>query len=401
MKRKKQLILRRRAQEVITMPKDIRYREFNALKIWHHAARLQALAEGCDVAPVTVEVDPVNYCNHHCFWCVDPTHIRKTMPRKFALQLLDELQNFQVNGFRVLGIVYKGGGEPTLHPNFAELVAATRERGFEVGVVTNGSRLTQAGIAEALAEWASYVRISIDGPTPETHHRIHKSRDFDQIVVGVESLVQNRKSRHPIIGLSFAMDYVMVPVIPESIALGERLGVDYVLIRPPFFEEVCRASTMTAAEAAILRSELQKAGRAYHGAMEVFVGNWVGDAEMFAGTPAELSPSGRRDNQLQKDPPIEHRLRQCWASPLLTVITADGTVYGCCNLRLLENWALGRVDYATGVTFAQIWYRGQRKQVLARMHDTHCIQHCTHPLARYNEIIEVLRDREKPHCSFV
>ncbi len=197
------------------------------------------------------------------------------------------------------------------------------------------------------------------------------------------------------------MDYAMISVIPEAIALGDHLGVDYVLVRPPFFEEVGRSSTMTAAEAAVLRQELQKAARAYHGAMEVFVGNWMGDTEMLAGASTELTPSGRRDQQLQRDPPIEHRLHRCWASPLLTVITADGTVYGCCNLRLLENWSFGRVDYAAGMTFAQVWQGKRRKQVLTRMHDTHCIQHCTHPLARYNEIIEMLRDEQKPHSAFV
>jgi uncharacterized Fe-S cluster-containing radical SAM superfamily protein len=382
------------------MPRDLCSREFNPLKIWHHAERLRALARGEDVAPVTVEVDPVAYCNHRCFWCVDPSHRPVTASRDFLWQLLDELATFTVNGFGVRGIVFKGGGEPTLHPCFPELVRRARELGFEVGVVTNGSRLLTAELAETLAQWASYVRVSIDGPTPETHHRIHASRDFDEIVAGVKQLMSLRRARHPIVGLSFAMDHEMIPVIPTAIALGEELGVDYVLIRPPFFEEVGRTSTMTPDQAAELRQALGAAAQSYAGPMDVLVGAWVGDAERSPGQD-EFDSSGRRAYQLSADLPIEHRLGVCWAAPLLAVVAAGGQVYGCCNLRFLESWSFGRLDYQAGVTLAKIWAGERRRRVLARMHATECIAHCTHPMSRYNDIIQVLRDTEKPHSGFV
>lgn len=383
------------------MPQALRFREFNPLKIWHHSERLAALARGDDIAPVTVEVDPVAYCNHNCFWCVDPSHRPIVAGHNFLWSLLSELASFEVNGFVVQGIVFKGGGEPTLHPDFADLIRFTRELGFEVGVVTNGSRLLKPGLAEALAKYASYVRISIDGPTPETHQRIHGSQDFVEIVKGVRDLVLLRQARHPIVGLSFAMDYAMMSVIPDAIALGDRLGVDYVLIRPPFFEEVGRASTMTSDQASELRKALTHGAQTYTGTMDVLVGMWVGDAEWEGDQSASLVSAGRRDHQISTTPPIEHRLRQCWASPLLAVVAADGQVYGCCNLRYLDDWSFGRMDYGSGISFADVWASQRRRQVLARMHNTECIVHCTHPMSRYNEIIEVLRDDEKPHSGFV
>ena len=383
------------------MPQDLRFREFNPLKIWHHADRLQALAAGKDVAPVTVEVDPVAFCNHYCFWCVDPSHRPVAASRSFLWQLLEELVAFTAHGFSVQGIVFKGGGEPTLHPDFVDLMGKAYSFGFDIGVVTNGSRLLKPGIAEALAHWASYVRISIDGPTPETHQRIHGTGDFFEIVAGVETLMSLRHKRHPIVGLSFAMDHAMIPVISNAIALGDRLAVDYILIRPPFFEEVGRKSTMTPSQAAELRRALAEAGRTYPGLMDVLVGTWVGDAERSELPDADLTSSGRRAHQLKRDLPIEHRLGKCWASPLLAVVAADGQVYGCCNLRFLDDWAFGCVDYEQGVTLADIWAGERRRHILARMKETECIAHCTHPLARYNEIIEVLQDVEKHHCAFV
>lgn len=383
------------------MPPDLRFREFNALKIWHHADRLRALAAGQDVAPVTVEVDLVAYCNHHCFWCVDPVHKPVAASRSFVEKLLEELASLTINGFRVQGIVFKGGGEPTLHPCFPELVQRARTLGFEVGIVTNGSRLFKPGWAEALSRWASYVRVSVDGPTPASHYRIHGARDFAQIISGVAHLMSLRRARHPIVGLSFALDYALIDVVPEALALGDRLGVDYVLIRPPFFEEVGRPSTMTPSQAAELRTALTAAARAYQGRMDVLVGAWIGDAERAIDAGQDLGTSGRRDHQLRHDLPVEHRLATCRASPILAVVAADGQVYGCCNLRFLDQWSFGRVDYERGVTLKDVWLGAGRRQQLARMQATECIKHCTHPLARYNEIIEVLRDTEKPHSAFV
>ncbi|QQS47252.1 MAG: radical SAM protein [Acidobacteriota bacterium] len=383
---------------------DLREREFNPLKILHHIDRLRALAGGKDTAPVTVEIDPVAFCNHDCSWCVDPVHHPAQMSTETFRSLIDELATFEAGGFRVEGIVFKGGGEPTLHPQFGTLVDYTAGKGLAVGVVTNGSRLDRwAGV---LAERAAYVRVSIDGPTPESHYRIHRSNDFETILKGVESLVRSQgQDRHPIIGFSFAMDIHTVDLAGEAIRLGERCNVNYVLLRPPFFEEVGRQPTMTVKEAQRVRMTLRQAALKYDGKMDVFVGNWVGDAEqqsIRAGSNSRsLGSSGRRDLQLSSELPIEHRTGRCLASPVLAVITADGDLYGCCNLRALPEWSFGRLDYPRGVGFSALWHGEKRLDTLARMHRTDCIKHCTHPLSRYNEIIEVLRDYEKPHSQFV
>ncbi|MGH9938128.1 MAG: radical SAM/SPASM domain-containing protein [Blastocatellia bacterium] len=383
---------------------DLREREFNPLKILHHIDRLRALADGRDIAPVTVEIDPVAYCNHDCGWCVDPAHHAARMPDETFAALIDELAGFDVGGFRVEGIVFKGGGEPTLHPHFGAMVERAADKGFAVGLVTNGSRLRQW--AAVLAKRAAYARVSIDGPTPESHARIHRSSDFDLILQGVETLVEARgDNRHPIIGLSFAMDIHVIDLAGEAIRLGERLRVDYVLLRPPFFEEVGRRPTMTIDEARQTRRRLREAATSYEGPLDVIVGDWVGDAEQRAmraqSKSTSLEASGRRDLHLAAGLPIEHRTGRCLASPVLAVVTADGNLYGCCNLRALPEWSFGRFDYERGIGFDALWRGERRRETLARMHRTECIRHCTHPLSRYNEMIEVLRDAEKPHSQFV
>ena len=379
---------------------DLREKEFNSLKILHHIDRLKALAEEKDIAPVTVEIDPVAYCNHHCEWCVDPIHAPVKMSLGTFESLITELAEFSVDGFRVKGIVFKGGGEPTLHPQFGAMVERIASLGFAIGLVTNGSRLVNW--AEVLANHASYVRVSIDGPTPESHAHVHKSKDFQKIIDGTKQLIAHRNDkRYPIVGLSFAIDIHTVDLAEQAIQLGEDLGVNYILMRPPFFEEVGSKPTMSIEEAQQVRKKLKEAAENYNGTMDVLVGNWVGDVEQKAMKKSSLEASGRRALHLNNNLPIEHRTGRCLASPVLAVITADGNLYGCCNLRALPKWSFGQLDYATGIGFSELWKSKQRQQTLQKMHNTECIKHCTHPLSRYNEMIEVLRNKDKPHSEFV
>jgi MoaA/NifB/PqqE/SkfB family radical SAM enzyme len=359
--------------------------ELSPYKWATHLDRLKSLAEGGDVFPVTVELDLVALCNHNCWWCVDPVHTGHVLDRAFVSQLLCEL-----NGLGVEGIVYKGGGEPTLHPSFGEVLCETRRLGFEAGVVSNGSRLEH--VYPAIVECASYLRVSIDGPTERSHHDIHGSHDFESIVRGVDAAVKlrtERAQRHPIIGLSFAMDYPMIELIPLAVRLGDELHVDYILLRPPFYEEVGRQPRMTADEKVELLGAFERERERYRGAVRIMIDYWISDADA-----EEIGSSGespRRGKSLRRGANgIEHVVGRCLACPLLAVVTADQKVYPCCNLRAIERWAAGAIDYERGQTFEKVWLGAQRAQVMEQIHHIECIRHCTHPLSRYNEIIEYL-----------
>jgi MoaA/NifB/PqqE/SkfB family radical SAM enzyme len=56
-----------------------------------------------------------------------------------------------------------GGGEPTVLPDFAELLAAIRAAGLVPNVTTNGTVAT-AAVVRALAEHAGVVQLSADRP---------------------------------------------------------------------------------------------------------------------------------------------------------------------------------------------------------------------------------------------
>jgi MoaA/NifB/PqqE/SkfB family radical SAM enzyme len=376
--------------------------EFNPNKHLIHFDRIIALAQGKDSAPVTLELDVSSVCNHKCYWCVDPpgTHSNQIMPLTIAQKIMNE-----ANTLGVKGIVFKGGGESTLHPEFDKILQFAYQKNFEIGLVTNGSKLYMPDLLQAIVKYCSYVRVSIDGPTTESRQDIHGINDFDQLLNSIKQLVKLKKTkRHPIIGATFCLDYSRRFLIDKCIQIGVKLDLNYILIRPPFCEEVGFSAPHTPEEAAILRKEIRQAAEQYTGNLSVMVGNWIGDQEVekksSTNSPKDLA---RRDCAVHnsKFNGIEHITGRCLASPLFLVITADCDVYGCCCLRGIKEFSFGRINYDKNITLLSIINGKQRKQNLLRMQKVECLRYCTHPLTKINEIIEYLALPQKFHSSFI
>lgn len=376
--------------------------EFNSNKHLVHWDRINALAHGKDTSPVTLELDVCSICNHKCEWCVDPlsVHSNQLIPVSIAKKIMEEAKELGVKG-----IVFKGGGESTLHPKFDEIIQIAGEMGFEIGVVTHGGKLNNQKFLNALVEYCSYIRISIDGPTTESRREIHGVDDFYPMVNGIKKIIAIKQSkRHPIVGATFCIDFSRRFLIDKSIQLGEELCLDYVLIRPPFCEEVGFPAPYTPEEAANLRNEIRRAAENYTGKIPIMVGNWVGDKELenFSSKNRE-SDLARRDLSIRQFEynGIEHVTKRCLASPLFIVITAEYEVYGCCCLRGIKDFSFGKINYDDGISLTSIMGSEKRKQSLAKMQKVECLKYCTHPLTKINELIEYLSLPEKYHSSFL
>jgi hypothetical protein len=139
--------------------------------------------------------------------------------------------------------------------------------------------------------------------------------------------------------------------------------------------------------------------KSYRGKMKIFTDYWISDSETSGFSSRGESP--RRGKYMRPGSNgIEHITGRCLASPLLAVVTADRKVYPCCNLRFLEEWNVGTIDYEEKNTFRKIWQGKRRREIMDRIHRVECIKFCTHPLSRYNEVIEYLRSPQF-HKGFV
>src|SRR5689334_14804502 len=136
-------------------------------KVLTHVDRLASWKAGKQTAPVTVEWDLTNVCSLGCTGChFAHTHVKGPWMGRAVLPLAYEggtgdfadvalvkrgLRDMKHAG--VKGIVWSGGGEPTLHPNWPEVIVFAREVGLEQGMYTLGGHLTHVD-AQILAESA-------------------------------------------------------------------------------------------------------------------------------------------------------------------------------------------------------------------------------------------------------
>ena len=139
-------------------------------------------AEKCwSRAPRQVSIALTNVCDLRCAYCYAP----KSRASLTADQVLAWLVELDAAGCLAVGF---GGGEPTLHPQFAEICRrATQETGLAVTFTTHGHRLTDQ-LLESLAGSANFVRVSIDGvgPTYETQ----RGRRYDELIARLGGLAR-------------------------------------------------------------------------------------------------------------------------------------------------------------------------------------------------------------------
>jgi radical SAM protein with 4Fe4S-binding SPASM domain len=110
--------------------------------------------------PLEVGIELTHRCNFHCGHCYLPAR-RKTdgLSTERIFELLEELVTMGT-----LHLVISGG-EPTLHPDWLEIVRRARSLGFMVVILTNGSLIDES-VVSALEPLDPFVEISFYSMDP-------------------------------------------------------------------------------------------------------------------------------------------------------------------------------------------------------------------------------------------
>jgi MoaA/NifB/PqqE/SkfB family radical SAM enzyme len=124
--------------------------------------------------------------------------------------------------------IWLTGGEPTLWPDFAELVAHCRSRRLLTGVTTNGTML--ASLAEAVMRCPMDILVvSVDGAA-EVHNRVRgHDRAFERMAEGVAAIQRVKRASHvlrPTIVLSCAITPDNYDRLGDLLGVAEELGAD-------------------------------------------------------------------------------------------------------------------------------------------------------------------------------
>jgi radical SAM protein with 4Fe4S-binding SPASM domain len=294
----------------------------------------------------------------------------------FVEKTLDQLKAFDVKS-----VVYKGGGEPTLHPHLVDMIDLAGYKGFKIAMLTNGSTLEDnIKLQTAILTHMEYVRISLDAATAEEHKRWHGTDDWESIIAGIRQLVMLKHSvkSKTLIGVNILYDVQSWRKMPEAINRAKELGIDILSYR-----------------------------KAYSTAYG-FENKWTENEEYNCDVLIELLKEKKKPDNLhimwdasRGESINEHAedvLPYCLAVPLIAVICADRNVYPCCDLRMVDQYSLGNLDMNT---FEEIWDSDRRKVVMQDVKFKKCYSMCTHRFSYYNSMLNYLVDEDKPHVEII
>lgn len=191
--------------------------------------------------PVSINLDLTSACNFRCPHCVDSGIINtgESLDLDIIRQSIDTLKDKGL-----LSVILIGGGEPTLHRDFEEIVRFSKERRLQVGIATNGSRLERVEKVAGLLEDGDWLRLSLDTAQEETFRKAHLPASNVTLRKILENAAQIKKANPKIsLGYSFVIVWEgiryngreLTPNINEisgAVSLAREYSFDYVSFKP-------------------------------------------------------------------------------------------------------------------------------------------------------------------------
>jgi len=175
--------------------------------------------------PRRILLELTNACNLRCRMCgreaadFHPRYIDKGVV-DYICRELDAVEE----------ITLMGWGEPTLHPDLAEIMEKISSKGISSYMCTNGMKLTE--LAELLVKSGpELLSVSINGAKEETNDRLRRGSSLRKILDGIDEV--NRAKRAygkiaPYLSFVYCLMRSNINEFPETVELAARHGVSRV-----------------------------------------------------------------------------------------------------------------------------------------------------------------------------
>jgi len=319
---------------------------------------LAGLAQGRPlVGPSQVHIDVTNRCNAACITCWDHSPLLKVarskgwksqrLPMEMFERLLSDLDAFGSVG----AVVLSGMGEPLTHPRIYEMMAAIKQRGWHLTVLSNLlaadlGRLCEAGIDNLL--------VGVHGATPDAYAAFHPGwdeRDFFAMCNGLKALASaGVQVRHVQV-----INRDTSPDVPAMVRFGHRYSADRVNYKLASLDGGTEDCAITEEQHEWLVHEGVPAARALAETLGVRTNLDLFAAQLAAAQSDVTHVTGMDDIG-------------CAMGFAYTRVAVDGTVLFCCNtaievghLRdgpLTQQWVGPRWQAARDRISAGQWFDG-------------------------------------------
>lgn len=180
----------------------------------------------------------------HCYMYNEPTYqgeVDNELSKGDCIRVLDSFRFF-CDSMGVGGSINFTGGDPLLRSDLFELVAAARQRDFQIGILGNPFLLSKEKVSELKSAGVSMYQVSIDG-LQDTHDDWRKLGSFAATLEAIKNL---KDGGIPVLVMMTISKKNMNELLPVMELVGS-LGVELFS-----FARICSVGNSTMLQEAVL-----------------------------------------------------------------------------------------------------------------------------------------------------
>ena len=193
----------------------------------HPAVLKEILRQERPFAPLTAMLHITEHCNVRCEFCWHHSFLKqdKHQPQRMETSaVIAMIQELAVMGTQ--DVTLSANGEPTIHPDFPEIVKTIKNNRMRLKVVTNLTFFSPA-VAAALAQ-ADHLIINLAATDPASYQSIYAPKghvSFVQVVENIKSLTQRQQHGGPQIKIGYVLTKNTFRHIAPMLNLASECGV--------------------------------------------------------------------------------------------------------------------------------------------------------------------------------
>lgn len=178
-----------------------------------------------------IYIEPTNQCNLACRMCI------RSVWKEPLGQMTLETFNHIIQSIREisgpLNVVIGGFGEPLFHPHIITMIAALKELGASVELITNGTLLTEEFSRALLATGIDVLWLSLDGASPESYADVRLGAMLPDVLANMSRLRYSSwayQYPQPHLGIVFVAMKRNIADLPAVLNIGSQLKADRFII---------------------------------------------------------------------------------------------------------------------------------------------------------------------------
>jgi MoaA/NifB/PqqE/SkfB family radical SAM enzyme len=166
-------------------------------------------------------------CPERCVFCSEDHRMRQYNP--FPVNWARAATVLRMHASRGVTNIHVTGGEPTIHPQFVEVLALAKKLGMRTSVGTIGTMLAEEDFAKRALPHLDEALFSLHGPNAEVHDGLTGRPGSFERVTRALTLAQELKP-----GFGAYVNTVVttrnIDCLPETVALADELGAALVVV---------------------------------------------------------------------------------------------------------------------------------------------------------------------------